>query len=1054
MENKSKHTMRLYRLWAIGGRVALAVWLAWLVWPSAASLAAEAALAAVRAPGEPGASEERRPGTGAAAVASGLRIELVKSAPSEGTVRVGGAASFEARLFAGEREIDRAGYVCRWKADAGARFLEEEGPCTNTAVFLRPGQQRVWVEAVPRSGPSPGLAAVSEAVDLDVARPAFSLAVTPAAPLVGEEVTVAIRDFPIHDGVEFRWDPLPATARLVRVDERSLTFYPTEAANVPVRVTATAGNAGGKDAALGTAALTVAAKPYTVSVDNRGLLEAPATIWRDGEGPVAADGVAVGQNVRLRAVLTPTPRHPPLSYGWDLCPGAKVRGGEDGREIAVSRESLGECRAVLEVRDGRGLLLGRGQGSFAVTVPRQALDAAVAKARETEKLTHEAETAWADGQPDKAVTLAAQAARLNPKDVPALAALERLGRDKARLDGCLAKAGAALSVDDFAEVAAMLGEAAKVNAKAPAIAAMRREAAARHDILDRVDKLLATARDRWETGDVDGAIAATGQALGLDPGHAAAKVARERYVADRDRLLAALKQAAAYLQAKRFDSAAVALAEAKGVNARFAATRELEAAVAARKDKAWRLDERLARARDQWNAGEAEASLATLTEAVALDPEHAGAARARAEIAQAGEKLGRAEERAEAAIAAGKADEARAALAEAAKISPKHGKLAALRQSLAHRLDRDKRLAALGAEANARAAAGDLDGAVLAYDDMLALTPGDAALAARRDALRRSRDTALAALARARDYQGARRYDLALDALTEAEAAAPKLPALRGLRETLVAAGKGAEGQAAGELDAAEDLLRQKDLAGADAALRGLREKGPLPTALSGRARDLEGRVRAGLDGQASGRRQAAAAKAVDPDRQARCEAIGRQAAAKRAGGDHAGAIRDYQSLLNLCPQACQAYNNVGASLFSLGYAGESLPWFAEAAKCAPDEKLYQDNIAATRRRLAEAERPAAQPAPDCAAAFAAAEVRRGGGDLAGAIAGYREVVARCPNFCAAYNNMGLSLHKLGRPAESLPLFEQALRCDPKDNLFKDNYEQTAKRLRTAVRGE
>lgn len=1045
---------RLYGLRALGARVALAVGAVWLLWPSAAGLAAGAALAAVRAPGEPGAAEARSPGASPGEPGPGLRIELAKSAPAEGTVRVGGAASFEARLFAGEREIDRAGHVCRWKADAGARFLEAEGPCTNTAVFLRPGRQRVWVEAVPRSGPSPGLAAVSEAVELDVARPAFSLAVTPAAPLVGEEVMVAIRDFPIHDGVEFRWDPLPETARLVRVDERSLTFYPTAAADVPVRVTATAGSAGGKDAALGAAAILVAAKPYAVSVENRGLLEAPATVWRDGEGPVAADGVAVGQGVRLRAAVSPAPRHPPLAYGWSLCPGARVRGGEDGREIAVSRESLGECRAVLEVRDGRGLLLGRGQGSFAVTVPREALEAAVAKARETEKLTREAEAAWADGQPDKAVSLAARAARLNPKDVPALSALERLGRDKARLDACLDKAGAALAVDDFPEVAALLGEAAKVNAAAPAIEAMRRQAAARRDVLDRVDRLLAASRERFEAGDVDGAIAATGQALGLDAGHAAARAARERAVADRDRLLAALKQAAAYLRAKRFDSAAVALAEAKSVNARFGATRELEAAIAARKDKAWRLDERLARARDQWNAGEAEAALATLTEAVALDPEHGGAAKVRSELAQAAEKLGRAEEKAEAAIAAGKADEARAALAEAARINPKHARLAALGGALAHRLDRDKRLAALGAEAGKRAAAGDLDGAILAYDDMLALAPGEAGLAARRDALRRSRDAALAALARARDYQGAKRYDLALDALAEAEAAAPKLPALGGLRETLVAAGKGAEGQAAGALDAVEDLLRKKDLAGADAALRGLREKGPLPTALSGRARDLEGRVRAGLDGQASGRRQAAAAKAVDPDRQARCEAIGRQAAAKRAGGDHAGAIRDYQSLLNLCPQACQAYNNVGASLFSLGYAGESLPWFAEAVKCAPDEKLYQDNIAATRRRLAEAERPAAQPAPDCAAAFAAAEARRGGGDLAGAIAGYREVVARCPNFCAAYNNMGLSLHKLGRAAESLPLFEQALRCDPKDNLFKDNYELTAKRLRTAARGE
>ena len=46
---------------------------------------------------------------------------------------------------------------------------------------------------------------------------------------------------------------------------------------------------------------------------------------------------------------------------------------------------------------------------------------------------------------------------------------------------------------------------------------------------------------------------------------------------------------------------------------------------------------------------------------------------------------------------------------------------------------------------------------------------------------------------------------------------------------------------------------------------------------------------------------------------------------------------------------------------------------------------------------------------------------------------------------------MGLTLHKLGRPGESLPLFEQALRCNPKDNLFRENYDLTAKRLRAAA---
>ncbi|WP_233489640.1 tetratricopeptide repeat protein [Solidesulfovibrio fructosivorans] len=1030
----------------------------WFVAAATDALATDAAQAAVREPQPPQADPlpPVAPGEETDA-AHGFRVELVKSAPSAGTMRVGGAASFAARIFDGERELDRGDYVCRWRSDTEARFLETEGPFTNTAVFLRPGRQRVWVEVVPRSGPSEGLAAVSVPVELDVAQPAFSLGVRPSSPLVGEETTVVIRDFPVHDGVEFRWDPLPASAKLVRVGERSLTFYPTAAGEVPVHVSATAGAGAGDTADLGAATVRVRAREYAVAVADKGLTGPPATVWREGEGPVAASGVAVRQNVRLLARISPSPHNPPLAYAWSLCPGARARGGTDGREIEASRDAVGPCKASVEIRDARGLLLGRGEGGFTVAVSQEELDAAVANARETDRLTRAAADAWDAGDAAGALEAAGRAVRKNPRDAPALTAYDRISRDKARLDDTLAKADAALGMDDFGEVAAMLGEAAKICPRAEAIGAMRQAAVARRETLDRVARLLAAARDKWDAGAVDGALKLTGQALSLDPNHAAAKAERERMVADRDRLIAALKQSTSYLAAKRFDSAGEALAEARAICPRFPAIAELTRAIAARKDKAWRMDERLARARDQWNAGDADGALATLTEAARLDPEHAGAAATKRKLAQAREHLGAAEDRAEAALDAGKIDAAKAALSAASGINPRHERLKQLQAALAHRVDRDRRVAGLAAEAERRNAAGDTDGAILALNDLIALVPDNAKATATRDALVRARDAANEALSRAKDALASGRYDLALGAVAEAEKANPKLPALAGWRDKIQAARKRAEAVAASRLATAEKLFAQKDIPGADAALRAAREAGPLPSALAGKARDLSRRIEAGLARQAAARREQAnrvrtTAQTADADRRARCAAIGRQAAAKRSGGDHAGAIRDYQSLLNLCPDTCQAYNNVGASLFSLGYAAESLPWFDEAVKCAPDERLYRDNAALTQKRLAQSRQPDPEKAATCKAAFETAESRRVGGDLSGAMEGYRRVVATCPDFCAAYNNMGLALHKLGRTAQALPLFERALRCNPKENLFKDNYELTAKRLRTAER--
>ena len=1034
--------------------VLVCLFVALVVWPPGVGFCADPAQAAVAPEAKADFAPQARPaGAKTAAIGSGFRVELVKSAPTEGTLRVGGAASFEARLYAGERELPGEAYVCRWLSDAGARFLEAEGPPRNTAVFMRPGRQRVWVEVVPRSGPSQGLAGVSEAVELEVGNPSFALSVTPPAPLVGEEVTVAIRDFPVHDGVEFRWDPLPAKAKLVSVSERGLTFFATEPVPIPVKVTATVGGSGTD---LGAAKVTVAAKPHTVTVENRGLAEAPAVVWREGVGPVPAEGVAVGQQVLLRATVAPATRHPPLEYTWSLCPGAKTRERDASREILAARQEVGPCTARVEVRDGRGILIGRGEGAFTVDVSREQLDAAVANVRETERLVADADQAWREGQVERAEELAGRAVKLDPAHGAAVATLERVERDKGRLDAVLDKARQALGADDFDEVAAMLGEAGKVNPKAAAIAAVARDTAQRKAVLAKISRQLAQARDKWDAGEVEAALSLTGQALDLDPNHVAARAERERMVSGRDRLIAALKQSAGFLAAKRFDSAAAALSTARSVNARFPAIAEMEQAIANRKDRAWRLDERLARARDQWNGGDADGALGTLTEATALDPEHPGAATARKSLAEARDRLRRAEDKAESALGQGNLAEAKTALDEAARICPRHPHLAELVGAVAARANRDKQLAGLRAEANRHLAAGDLDGAVGTLDAMLALAPGEAALVAERDRLARSRDVGADAVRRATGYLADRRYDLALAALAEADKAKVRSSALGGLKQRVLGEKAKAESAAASKLAQARTLLTQKEYPAARDALEAARKTGALSTAQLKDVRELDRRVAEGLVHQEAARREQAVRTTTKPsgtaeaDRRARCAAIGQEAASKRTTGDHAGAIRSYQTLLELCPDTCQAYNNVGASLFSLGYLAEAVPWFDEAVKCAPAERLYRDNAAMTRSRLAAASRPAAETEKVCAEGFAAAESLRTAGDLAGALKGYRAVVARCPDFCAAYNNMGLALHKLGRPADSLPLFEQALRCNPKDNLFRENYDLTAKRLRTA----
>ena len=74
-----------------------------------------------------------------------------------------------------------------------------------------------------------------------------------------------------------------------------------------------------------------------------------------------------------------------------------------------------------------------------------------------------------------------------------------------------------------------------------------------------------------------------------------------------------------------------------------------------------------------------------------------------------------------------------------------------------------------------------------------------------------------------------------------------------------------------------------------------------------------------------------------------------------------------------------------------------------------------------TRTKLAKATQPAAETAKACATTFATAESHRTAGELAEALKDYQTVVARCPDFCAAYNNMFASIRDASGPRGEPP---------------------------------
>ncbi|MDQ7831198.1 MAG: tetratricopeptide repeat protein [Desulfovibrionaceae bacterium] len=989
-----------------------------------------------------------------------LRLELKKTAPLSGVVRTGGAVSFAVAVFAGDEPASPKGHVFRWESDAGAKFLDPEGPSGNTAVFTRPGRQKVWVTAL---APVDGLlepVAVSEALELEVSGPLFRLSINPREPRVGEEIRASVRDFPVREDVDFRWAALPRNATLLGVGEKEITFYLHDDTPIEVAVSARMPLAG-KD--LGRAAADVAARRFPVEISNKGLLGPKPVIWKDGTGPEEVDAVPEGGTLLLRADISPMPGNPPLSFAWRLPPGTRLESEESGRQVKVVCERVGRHRAVVEVRDSRGLVVGTGEGEFAVTVSRADMEQARQNAAQTARLTAEAVRLWTRGEVEQALDTAAKAAAMNPKSVDAVGEYRRLAAERERLLDILTRAGEHLSRDEFVQTAGLLDEAGRINGQYGGIVAVDRRMRERQEVLARVDGLLASSGQAWDAGNVEAAVRDVQSALSLDPGHEAAQAQRARMVDGRDKIIAGLKEARTFLDKKQFESAAAALAGVRGINEKFAPFREMDAAVARRRESAWQADQLLAKAREQWSAGDMDAALSSLSDILKVDPEHAGARAASLQTAQAREMVLKNVDQARALLAQNHPDEALEAVAQAKKINPAYPALGQIETAVGERRNRAGRIRDLTAKARQEAAAGDLDAALAGVESILALDPGDGFAKTERVRLAALREETRGAMRLAEGLAASGRYDKALETLRAAAAKAPGYPPLAAQKARIAEMAGSSRHKAATALAEAADRLSRGDFSGTLAALSGLEAGAGVSAADDRKAKELTRAAKAGLARAASaqatrtGTAPGGHADQAPPagDRKARCDELFRRADGRRAKGEHAAAIKDYQDIVISCPDYCTAYNNIGASLYTLGYARESLPWFEEARKCDPSAKLFADNVALTRRLAAKppaGDGPARNDPAVCAGTFAQAEKLRAKGDLAGAVRDYRKVVQECPDYCAAYNNIGLALNTLGHIKESLPWFEEAYRCNPKEALFQDNIHITTRQMQQASR--
>jgi len=456
-----------------------------------------------------------------------LQAKITQVSPSAPKITVGSTATFSAQLLSGGQPLS-GNYIYRWQPTPDVKFDPAEGPASQAkAIFSRPGRQKIFVQVIEKTGAGLQTVAESDRIEIEVISPDFKITFEPQSVQVGKEVKAVIQLQPadIKD-IDIRWE-LTRNGKLLResLDKREITFAPQD--TEPVTVTARARVPFTGDD-LGTQTAAITATKFDVKVSVFGPEGPKPQIWKDGIGLIPLEtALAVNQLVGVRADVTPT--QDGLRYEWSLNEDSHFASNNLSQQIRVSRSQTGSCEATVKVRDQNGIELGRGTGTFEVTVSQADIDNGKRRASAAER-TDQAKALVAEGKLDEGIAVADEATGLDPKNTEATNLSSKWKAERITVQNQLSQMRSLMDQKKFADAAKPLAAAKQLHPKygpvlnAETDLAMR---SAKDDSAKREsDTQLKLGDEHYEKKNFPAAIDAYNKALVADPGSAAAYAGR------------------------------------------------------------------------------------------------------------------------------------------------------------------------------------------------------------------------------------------------------------------------------------------------------------------------------------------------------------------------------------------------------------------------------------------------------------------------------------------------------------------------------------------------
>lgn len=407
-----------------------------------------------------------------------VRVVLRQTAPAGSNVKLGATAAFSATVTVDGKPAGKD-IVLRWEplGNDGVRFSKPEGAgqTSNQATFLRPGPVRLWVTALGKKGNVLSTLGESNQVGVTVQNPELSLTASPASPLVGQEVVLALHETPKlpDNAFAIAWDVSgPTKSPGETSDKRGYSFQ--AAGLAPITVTARVKSLPyGED--LGQARIQITPRPYKVTVTDT----------------LHGKPVAPHQDVTLQSSIAPTPPKSAgeLRYAWSLSEGCRAF-NTTTRDIRAQRSDAGSCSATVEIRDGHDIVLGTGSGGFSVVE-----QAAPKEDKELKRLLENAQKYWVNGDEQAACDAATQALGHDGKAADAKAAKAKYCDNGAvRIDAALKEAVRRMDERKFDEAQQAINTAKQINPRSQNVRSKESELADRR----RKDALQAAEADARE----------------------------------------------------------------------------------------------------------------------------------------------------------------------------------------------------------------------------------------------------------------------------------------------------------------------------------------------------------------------------------------------------------------------------------------------------------------------------------------------------------------------------------------------------------------------------